>query len=445
MSASSRTKIALVILAVLLLVGGIAVSSQPSAAGGELGHLALSLAILVTAALVGGHLAVRAGQPAVLGELLAGLALGALPFAVTHSIAGDAYVDILAQLGMLLLLFEVGLELRAADLVAVGASALLVAAAGTTASVTIGTAAAFELLPASTFAAKLFLGGAIAATSVGITARVLRDMGASQSAEARIILGAAVVDDVLALGLLGILSVSATSGGAAVASQGWSTAGLVMKTVGFLTLALVLGAWMTPRWFRRAANLRTRDALLAVGLRFCFVLAWAASAIGLAPLVGAFAAGLVIENDVHSASFVERGERSLGELLEPMTSFLVPLFFVLVGLRTNLAVFATPGVAVLAAGLLAAAVLGKFACAAGVLQRDASRLSVVIGMMPRGEVTLVFAALGRTLISGGTALLDERGYAALVAVVILTTLATPPALKWSLGERRGGRATRPAA
>jgi Kef-type K+ transport system membrane component KefB len=123
-----------------------------------------------------------------------------------------------------------------------------------------------------------------------------------------------------------------------------------------------------------------------------------------------------------------------------MTSFLVPLFFVLVGVRTNLALFASAGVAALAGGLFAAAAIGKLACTLGVVQPGANRLTVALGMLPRGEVTLVFAALGRTLVAGGAPLLDERGYAALVAVVILTTLATPPALKWSLARRRDRRA-----
>src|SRR5262249_4774837 len=159
--------------------------------------------------------------------LVAGLLVGSLPFALIHQISIDPYVDILAQLGMLLLLFEVGLELSVPDLFAVGASAMLVAVVGTTASVTIGTAAASLLLPSFAFHAQLFIGGAIAATSIGITARVLRDMDASRSNEARIILGAAVVDDVLALGLLGILTMWTASGTSAIASKGISTAGLV--------------------------------------------------------------------------------------------------------------------------------------------------------------------------------------------------------------------------
>jgi Kef-type K+ transport system membrane component KefB len=224
-----------------------------------------------------------------------------------------------------------------------------------------------------------------------------------------------------------------------------SIVALVMKTVGFLVLAVLLGMRFTPAWFRQAARLRTGGALLAMGLCFCFFLSWAASAIGLGALVGAFAAGLVLE-DTHSALFVQRGERPLGELLQPMTSFLVPVFFVLVGFRTNLAAIGRPAVFALAAALSVAAVLGKLSCALGVLNRGVSKLTVAAGMIPRGEVTLVFAALGTALQFGQAALLDERGYTAIVTAVIATTLATPPALKWSMRGRTASHGvTRPAA
>jgi len=218
-----------------------------------------------------------------------------------------------------------------------------------------------------------------------------------------------------------------------------------MKTVGFLVLVIALGTRFTPRWFREAARLRTRGALLAIGLCFCFFLSWAASSIGLATLVGAFAAGLVLE-DAHSAAFVQRGERSLGELLQPMTSFLVPVFFVLVGFRAEVRTLAHPTLLALPFALTLAAVAGKLACAAGVLHRGMKRLTVAVGMIPRGEVALVFAALGQSFRLGERPLLDDHGYTAIVAVVVLTTLLTPPALKWSL-ERRGRRhrITRPAA
>jgi len=426
-----------------LLAAGLILSREGSA--DELGRLTLDLAIVLIAALFSGHVAVWLGQPAVLGELLAGIILGNLPgMPSLRALGTDRYLDILSQLGMLLLLFEVGLALSVRELFAVGSTSFLVALLGSTGSLLIGTGAARLLMPAAPPAAHVFLGAALAATSVGITARVLRDMNASRQHEAKIILGAAVVDDVLALVVLGAIT-AWVAPGAAGASPVVSIFSLVMKTAGFLIFSLAMGAWLTPTWFRHAARLRTRGALLAAGLCFCFLLSWAASAIGLAALVGAFAAGLVLE-DTHSEIFVQRGERSLDELLQPMISFLVPVFFVLVGIRTNVAILAHPTLLAVPLVLTLAAVLGKLACAGGVWTPGVNRLTVALGMLPRGEVTLVFAALGSTLRVGDVPLLDERGYIGLVTVVLLTTLLTPPALKWSLRTRDAASAfTRPAA
>jgi Kef-type K+ transport system membrane component KefB len=444
MRRSSPLHVVLVAAAIVLLIAGVFLSPISPAAIEDLGWVALGLAIIVAAALVGGNMAARIGQPAVLGELVAGILLGNLPgLGALQFIGADRYLDILAQVGMLLLLFDVGLDLSVRDLFAVGPSSLLVAVLGTVGTLTIGTGAATLFMSSAPMAARVFVGAAITATSIGITARVMKDMGASRSAEARIVLGAAVVDDVLALVVLGV--VTASIGSAAAGFQSVQIIGLVMKTVGFLTAAIVLGSWWTPVWFRQAANLKTNGALLAIGLCFCFVLSWAATTIGLAALVGAFAAGLVLE-DSHSEAFVQRGERPLGELLEPMTAFLVPVFFVLVGFRTNIRVLLHPALLTFAAALSVAAIVGKLACGLGVLTRGARRLSVAFGMMPRGEVALVFAALGGSLRVGGAPLLDEREYAAIVAVVVVTTLVTPPALKWSLRVGSSSRGlTRPAA
>jgi Kef-type K+ transport system membrane component KefB len=263
-------------------------------------------------------------------------------------------------------------------------------------------------------------------------------MGASRGTEARIVLGAAVVDDVLGLVVLGLVAASFAPRPASAGLGATPIAALVMKTVGFLVLAIVLGIRWTPGWFRQAARLRTKGALLGVGLCFCFFLSWAASSIGLAALVGAFAAGLVLE-DAHSELFVRRGERPLGELLQPMTAFLVPVFFVLVGFRANLATLGTPSSLAVPLVLTLAAVAGKLCCAVGVLTRSASRLTVAIGMIPRGEVALIFAALGGSFTVGARPLLDQGGYTAIVTVVILTTLITPPALKWSLARQQRAR------
>jgi Kef-type K+ transport system membrane component KefB len=336
---------------------------------------------------------------------------------------------------MLLLLFEVGLQLSVRDLFAVGPSSLGVALCGTVSSFLVGWAVAASLLNTVT-AMHVFVGAAITATSVGITARVLKDLGASRSSEAKIILGAAIVDDVLALVILALVTGWLGARQAGEAFQGLPAIALVAKTLGFLTLAILLGVRLTPGWFRYAAKLRTPGTLLAVGLCFCFLLSWAASAIGLAALVGAFAAGLILE-DVHSEAFVQRGERSLSELIEPMTSFLVPVFFVLVGFHTSVRALAHFSRLGFSLGLVAAAVLGKLACAFGVRVPGARKMTVAIAMIPRGEVTLIFAALGSSLRLGSSALLDDATYTALVAVVIVTTLVTPVALRWSVRSSAG--------
>jgi Kef-type K+ transport system membrane component KefB len=443
MRGRSALYVFLVSIGAALLALGALLSRDASARSDELGWLALGLTVVVTAALVGGHLAVRFGQAAVLGELIAGMLLGSVASGIgLRFIATDPYLDIVARVGMLLLLFEVGLDLSVRDLFAVGPSSMMVAIIGTIASLVIGTGAATALMRGAPQATHVFMGAALTATSVGITARVLKDLGASRSTEARIVLGAAVVDDVLGLVVLGIVAAAFAPGAVASAGQ---MAALVMKTIGFLVLAIVLGLWLTPVWFRRAASLRTSGALLAVGLCFCFFLSWAASAIGLAALVGAFAAGLVLE-DSHSEMFVRRGERPLNELLQPMTSFLVPVFFVLIGLRADIRSMADLSGLALALGLTLAAIAGKLLCGVGVFARGANKLTVACGMIPRGEVALVFAALGLSYTVGALPLLDQRGYTAIVTVVVLTTLVTPPALKWSFGRRRDAQVVpRPAA
>jgi len=205
----------------------------------------------------------------------------------------------------------------------------------------------------------------------------------------------------------------------------WAVAWLVVKTVGFLALALVAGVKLSPALFRLTARLRTSGALLATGLSFCFVLAWAANAIGLAPIVGAFTAGLILE-DSHSARFVERGEASLSSRIEPISSWLVPIFFVLMGMRADLRAVLHPRTLVLVVLVTVAAVVGKLACALGA-PRGSRRLAVAMGMMPRGEVSLVFASLGLSM-----GLLSAGQYSALVTVVVITALITPALLRGRL-------------
>jgi Kef-type K+ transport system membrane component KefB len=427
------------ILLTLLLVLAPAVAR--AAEGGHADPLApvvLRLALILLAAKLGSDLAVRLGQPAVLGELTMGVILGntgALGVHFFEPFKTDPAIDLFARLGVLLLLFEVGLESTVGQMLKVGLSSFLVAILGVIAPFALGWGVGRVLLPGSSVYVHAFLGATLSATSVGITARVLKDLGKSQTKEARIILGAAVIDDVLGLVILAVVT-----GMIAAADQGGSLSYgtisvIFIKALVFLFASLFLGVRFSPRLFRLAAKLQARGVLLAVGLAFCFLLAWLADVIGLAPIVGAFAAGLILE-DVHYKEFTDRGEHGLEELVAPISSFLAPVFFVVMGLRTDLRVFADPRVLGLATALTVAAVLGKQVCSLGVIGKGVDRLSVGLGMIPRGEVGLIFANIGATLTIGGQPVVSREEFSAVVVMVMVTTMLTPPALKWSLGRKR---------
>ena len=402
--------------------------------------VALALAVILVAAKVGAELAARLGQPAVLGELVIGVILGNLPhlgYAGLDYLAGDPSIDMLARIGVLILLFEVGLESTVAQMMKVGLTSSLVAVIGVIVPFGLGWGVSALLLPGASGYVHAFIGATLSATSVGITARVLRDLGRSQTDEARVILGAAVIDDVLGLVILAVVSsvIVAADAGHGVALGG--VALTVGKAAAFLVGALFLGVKLSPRLFSLASRLRSRGVLLGLGLAFCFALSYLSSLIGLAPIVGAFAAGLILE-DLHYRDFVARGEHGLEELIHPISGFLVPVFFVVMGMRTDLRAFGDVAILGLAAGLTVAAVLGKLACGLGVSGSGLDRLSIGLGMVPRGEVGLIFANIGLSLTLGGAALVDRSTFSAIVAMVIVTTMVTPPALKWSLSRRRAG-------
>lgn len=392
----------------------------------------LYLGIMLIAAKIAGDLAVRMGQPSVLGELIIGVVLGNLTlfgFRDFEPIKLDPFVDMLARIGVLILLFEVGLESTVGQMLKVGRSAVLVAILGVLAPFVLGWGVGVLLLPNATIYAHAFLGATLCATSVGITARVLQDLGRSQSAEARVILGAAVIDDVLGLVVLAVVVGIITSANQGMPFSYWSISVILGMATLFLFGSLALGIYCSPRLFQLASKLQSRGVLLALGLSFCFLLSWLSSAMGLASIVGAFAAGLILE-DVHYRHFIDQGERSLEELIKPVAAFLVPIFFVLMGMRTDLASFGGPGVLVLALALTIAAILGKQLCSLGVLGKRVDRVAVGLGMIPRGEVGLIFADIGFGLSIQGTRVIDEAVFSAIVIMVIITTMVTPPALKW---------------
>jgi Kef-type K+ transport system membrane component KefB len=424
------------LLCATLLWPQVALAGETDGHVDPVGNVALALVIILIVAKLGGDLAVRLGQPAVLGELIGGILVGTLaPLGISSLewLKTDPHLDMLARIGVLILLFEVGLESTVGQMLKVGYSSLLVATLGVAAPFALGWGVGAWMLPEQGPYVHAFLGATLTATSVGITARVLKDLGRSKSNEARVVLGAAVIDDVLGLVILAVVTGMITA-----ANRGGSLAAgeivlILTKAIGFLVGALVLGVLFSKRFFSLASNLRARGVLLATGLAFCFFLSWLSGIIGLAPIVGAFAAGLILE-DVHYRDFVDRGEHGLEDLIHPISSFLVPIFFVVMGMRANLKSFLQPGIIGVAVALTVVAILGKQACSLGVLGKGVDRLSVGIGMIPRGEVGLIFANIGAALSIDGHRIISESTFAAVVVMVIVTTMVTPPALKWSLGR-----------
>lgn len=425
-----------------LMALAVAAATMPSVANAN-GHadpsapVVMALAVMLVFAKLGGDIATRLKQPAVLGELLMGVVLGNLTlvgFGGFEAMRNDAFIDMFARVGVIILLFEVGLESTVGQMMKVGLSALLVAVLGVATPFVLGYFVTHWLVPDASTWVALFIGATLTATSVGITARVLKDLEKSQTGEARIILGAAVIDDVLGLVILAVVTglIGAADKGTELAMGAMVL--ILVKAVGFLVGALVLGMWLSPRMFNLASKLHTSMVLLPLGLAFCFLLSYLADVIGLAPIVGAFAAGLILE-DAHYKDLKDREHHTLEELLHPVASFLVPIFFVLMGMHTDLKAFVAPGVMTFAAVLIVVAVAGKLVAGLGALGKGLDRLSIGIGMVPRGEVGLIFASIGSHLSIQGEKVVDEKMFSAVVVMVIVTTLLTPPALKVTLSRR----------
>jgi Kef-type K+ transport system membrane component KefB len=392
------------------------------------------LALIIIAAKLGGELLGRMGQPPVLGELVMGVVLGNLNlvgFTLLDPLKTNSTVRMVGEIGAILLLFEVGVESDLVQLLAVGWSSLLVATLGVIAPMILGYIVSTQLLPGASWLSHLFVGGTLTATSVGITARVLKDLDKSGTKEARIILGAAVADDVMGLIVLAVVSglvTAAMSGSGATGISMTEILWIVVKASIFLSLAVVVGRYWSSRVFHYAARLKVSGALLSLCICFCFAVATISQLVGLAPIVGAFAAGVVLE-EVHYRPFTMRGERRVQELLYPINTLIVPVFFVLMGLRVDLRSFASPTVLGFAALITLAAIVGKQVCGLGVLERGVDRLVIGVGMIPRGEVGLIFAGMGSTLMLHGQPVLPPATFSALVLMIMLTTFITPSALK----------------
>jgi Kef-type K+ transport system membrane component KefB len=406
------------------------------------GHAAtpvlFGLAVLVVVAKAGGFAAERLGQPSVLGELTVGIGLGNL-LPLFFAAEGIAFVrsnptlHVLAEIGVLVLLFEVGLEADLRAFVRVGRSSVLVALLGVVIPFALGWVASRWLLPDSPALVHVFIGATLTATSVGITARVLKDLGKTRTPEGQIVLGAAILDDVLGLIVLAVVSgMAGTAAGAAGAGLGFQVAAIVVKAALFLGAAVAVGHYGSAALVRLAGRTDHDETLLVLGLALCFTLAYVAERIGLAGIVGAFAAGLVLDPYGTGVRTREQSE-TLQRLLGPLAQLFVPLFFVLMGIQVHLASLAAPGAFGLGITLLVCAIVGKLATALGVLDRGVNRMAVAIGMVPRGEVGLIFAGIGASLMIDGQPILTQGVYSAIVLMVLVTTLVTPIGLRRVLG------------
>jgi Kef-type K+ transport system membrane component KefB len=429
-----------------------AASGCDSEAGGHTDPVAsvlLALIVILAAAKIGSAVFERLGQPAVLGELISGVILGNLilfnpswsffePLRVASIQENWAVViDSLARLGVIILLFEVGLESTVRGMMKVGRSSLLVAILGVIMPFVLGFGVSWLLireLPLALAAhvpadfslnyVHMFVGAVLCATSVGITARVFKDLGKLRTKEAQIILGAAVIDDVLGLIVLAVASAIIAAAKIGQSLELWAVFRLIGVAILFLGGSLTLGVYLMPKIMPQLARLRTSGLMLTSSLLFAFILAYLAHVSGLAAIVGAFAAGLILE-EVHFKAFHE--EITIEQLMKPVAAFLVPIFFVLMGIQVRLESFTNLSVLGVAGGITLAAFIGKQVCSLGVLEKGVDRLTVGVGMIPRGEVGLIFASLGK-----GLGIIDDATFSAIVIMVVATTLMTPPLLKITL-------------
>jgi len=451
---------------IIAMLGSLSILFTPSvafASGGDGAHsngftLTLAaLAIIVLAAKAAGAVAERFKQVSVLGELLLGVLLG-IPalFGVRalQEFASSDLVLFVSEMAVILLLFQVGLESNIHEMKRVGGNAMLVALVGVATPFILGAyVIAPWLFPDVGPQFAIFLGATLTATSVGITARVFKDLGVSQSRSAKVVLGAAVIDDVIGLIILAIVNGIVQSGTAHVSD----IVSISVKAVAFLVISIVAGRILAEPLGRILSRITTNIGMkMAMALAFCFGYAYLGGVFGLAPIVGAFAAGLLLDH-VHfrrfaAPKFVDSikeaihdaqgevvaekigaavegfRERHIEDLIEDFSQWFVPIFFVVTGLSVNLSVFGDVKVVLVALALTVAAVVGKIV--SGFFAGKGTDWKVVgFGMVPRGEVGLIFASIGHQ-----SGVLPDDAFAIIVLMIILTTFITPLVLPFLMKD-----------
>ena len=399
----------------------------------SLGSFFLALASIFIVGKIVSSLFVKYKQPEVLGELIAGVLLGILGLIPLYGELGYDFFHLLSEVGVAILLFEIGLETDLDDLINVGLPSLIVGIIGVVAPFGLGYFTVYALADlnfvsfgseTAQFLTALTIGATLTATSVGITARVLSELGKLKSTEAKVVLGAAVIDDVLGLIILavisGIISTSSISGTSDISISSTEILIISAKAFGFLILAILLGNLFTKKLFIFIYNLKARGSLLLGALAYTFIFAYLAQFAGLAPIIGAFAAGLLLAKTNQKDLIEDR--------LKPVADVFIPIFFIMVGSAVDITAFnpfikENIAVIILALVLFVVAIIGKVISGIGAYKLNVNKLVIGIGMIPRGEVGLIFASMG--LVSG---VLTKSEYSALTIMVMLTTFIAPPLL-----------------
>lgn len=408
----------------------------------------LTLVVIYAMSKVGGEISKRVGLPPVLGELLGGVLVGVsalhlIIFPETGATAADSLmmtilqklgnldaiatehifasqsevISVLAELGVIVLLFEIGLESDLQELTKVGYQAAVVAVVGVVAPFLLGTVGLVFLFHAPVIPA-IFAGAALTATSIGITSKVLSDLGQLKSTEGKIIVGAAVIDDVLGIIVLAVVASLAKTGEVDLLNVVY----LVIGASAFLLGSILLGKFFNKSFEAVATKLQTRGALLIPACAFALVMAVLANLIHLEAILGAFAAGLVLDETAL--------RKELDRQVMPIADLLVPVFFVTVGAKADLGVLnplepENRAGLVIASFLIVVAIIGKVITGWAVFgQPGINRLAIGFGMIPRGEVGLVFAGIG-----SASGVLDKPLEAAIIVMVIITTFIAPPLLQ----------------
>lgn len=374
-----------------------------------LGLTLLKIVLILLLARFGGWIFERIKQPAVLGELVVGMILGPSILGwVIHE--QEPIIVFLAEIGAILLLFTIGLESNIYQLVKVGITSTLVAFIGVVTPMLL--AYLYFISQGYTGGVAIFVGGVLTATSVGLTMRVLRDLGKLNTKEGKIVLGAAVIDDVLGLIVLSLVIGIIGSGGISIGN----VAAITIIAAIFLVGSLYLGIKFMPFLYKIVHRMEIRRTFVISSFMFALFLGFIANSIKLATIVGAFAAGLILERTEHKEHFKQK--------MVPVADLFIPIFFVMAGVLMDFSAFMNAKNWIPIIVILVIAVIGKIAAGLGAFGTKARKLAIGIGMIPRGEVGLIFAAYGIT-----NKIINAELYSILIAVVLLTTFITPPFLK----------------